>query len=287
MEGFLVTIAVVAMGEMGSGIAQRLVERGARVMTSLEGRSAASAERAKAAGVEAVGYETLLRDADLFLSIVPPASAPATAERFLAEAGQAKRVPVFIDCNAIAPQTLHAIATPFEQQRLRFGDASILGWAPKPDGYSPRIYMAGSVEAEAATLAGLGLETRLISPDLGDASAIKMAYGGITKGIQAIGTSMALGAARAGAADAFVAELRDTQPALYAWFCKMLPSMFAKAYRWDDEMQEIAKFLEPERGAADMLTGAATLFRHVAEHTREGPQSEILSVLNAFIATSG
>ena len=40
----MTTIAVVAMGEMGAGVAARLVERGARVLTSLAGRSEASAK---------------------------------------------------------------------------------------------------------------------------------------------------------------------------------------------------------------------------------------------------
>ena len=40
------TVAIVAMGDMGSEVGRSLVEKGARVLTSLEGRSRASAERA-------------------------------------------------------------------------------------------------------------------------------------------------------------------------------------------------------------------------------------------------
>lgn len=279
----MVTIAVVAMGEMGSGVARRLVERGARVLTSLEGRSKLSIDRAKAAGVAVSSDVELIDQAEIFLSIVPPSSAAATAQRFLPLIEQAANKPTFIDCNAVAPQTLHAMSERFLQRGLSFGDASIIGMAPRPDGYSPRIYMSGPISGEAAVLNSLGLEIRVISESLGDASALKMAYAGITKGFQAIGAAMALGAARAGAAECFVAELRDTQPALYAWLTKMIPVMYAKAYRWDDEMLEIAKFLEPERGAADMLMGAARLYRHVAEDNRIGPQSEIISILDRFV----
>ena len=71
-----VSVAVIAMGEMGAGVAARLVERGAKVRTSLEGRSAASAERAKAAGVGITDDdEALVSGADFVLSIVPPARA--------------------------------------------------------------------------------------------------------------------------------------------------------------------------------------------------------------------
>src|SRR5947199_4404298 len=101
-------IAVVAMGEMGAGVARRLVERGAEVFTSLAGRSGASAERARAAGVTETDDSALI-ETDMLLSIVPPAAAGATAERFLpliAKAGnKAGKKPVYIDCNAIAPQT--------------------------------------------------------------------------------------------------------------------------------------------------------------------------------------
>jgi putative dehydrogenase len=47
------TVAVVAQGAMGAGVGARLVERGLTVLTSLEGRSEASAKRAKAAGMVA------------------------------------------------------------------------------------------------------------------------------------------------------------------------------------------------------------------------------------------
>ena len=45
-----VTVAIVAMGEMGAGVARRLTSRGARVLTNLDGRSQASADRAAEAG---------------------------------------------------------------------------------------------------------------------------------------------------------------------------------------------------------------------------------------------
>lgn len=251
-------------------------------MTLLEGRSPTTIDRAKAAGAESLNDVSLIDQAEMLLSIVPPSSAATAAEHFLPLIERAKNKPIYIDCNAVAPQTLHAISRPFLQRALPFGDASIIGLPPKPDGYSPRLYMSGRISAHAATLKQFGLDTRMISDALGDASALKMAYAGITKGFQAIGVSMALGAARTGAADSLVAELQDSQPALYTWLCKMIPRMYAKAYRWDDEMREIAKFLEPERGAADMLLGAATLYRHVAEDNRSGAQSEIISILDRF-----
>lgn len=276
-------IAVVAMGEMGSGFAQRLNERGARVLTSLAGRSAASEKRAKAAGAILADDAGLIAEADMLLSIVPPAAAGATAERFLPLIEKAARKPVYIDCNAIAPQTLAEIAKLFAAKNLPFIDGSIIGAAPKPDGSSPRLYMSGPIKDEAETLKQLGIDTRVLSTTLGDASTLKMSYAGITKGFQALGASMALGAGRNGAAESLVAELKFSQPQLYGWLSKSMPTMYDKAYRWDGEMKEISKFLLPEQGAARMLAGAAELYEHIAEDNRAGPQSEIISLLNRFV----
>jgi len=278
----VVTIAVVAMGEMGSGVAKRLVEEGARVVTSLDGRSGASAERARAAGVEILGDTDVVREADILLSIVPPAAAKMTAARFADQMASLDRRPVYIDCNAIAPQTVKEIAEGFVPRGLPILDGSIIGVPPRP-GYSPKLYLSGDGASATEVLKGLGLDARLVSSDLGDASALKMAFAGMTKGFQALGAAMAIGAARGGAATLFLAEIRETLPSLYDFLAKMLPSMYAKAYRWDDEMFEIARFLEPEEGAAEMLSGAGALFRSIAAAHRTGPDSEIIQILNAFV----
>jgi 3-hydroxyisobutyrate dehydrogenase-like beta-hydroxyacid dehydrogenase len=196
---------------------------------------------------------------------------------------KAVRKPVYIDCNAIAPQTLAVIAKTFSDKGLPFLDASIIGGAPRPDGSSPRLYMSGPISGEADTLKRLGLDTRVLSKTLGDASTLKMSYAGITKGFQALGASMALGAGRNGAQQSLVEELKFSQPQLYGWLSKALPTMYDKAYRWDGEMREIAKFLLPEKGASTMLTGAADLYEHIARDNRAGPQSEIISTLNRFV----
>jgi 3-hydroxyisobutyrate dehydrogenase-like beta-hydroxyacid dehydrogenase len=224
----------------------------------------------------------MIDQADVVLSIVPPAAAAPVAMQVLPLILRSRTRPVFIDCNAVAPETLRALANPFLDAGLRFGDGSIIGAAPKPGTPSPRLYLSGPLAEEARLLGSLGLDTRLLSPALGAASALKMSYAGITKGFQALGIAMVLGAARNGAADSLITELRESQPGLYDWLATMLPRMYSKAHRWDDEMREIARFLEPERGSVELFTGAADLYRLVAAHDREGPQSEVIAALERF-----
>ena len=65
---------------MGAGIGQRLTEHKVTVLTSLAGRTEASAKRAREAGMQPV-EDRALAEADFLLSIVPPGEALALAKR--------------------------------------------------------------------------------------------------------------------------------------------------------------------------------------------------------------
>lgn len=271
----MTTLAVIAMGEMGAAIAKRLVSRGARVLTFLDGRSPASVERAAAAGVVDSTREDIVVEAEIILSIIPPASAPDLSQAFLPLLKEATSPPLFLDCNAIAPTTAREMDVPFLNAGLSFGDASIIGAPPGENGAGPRLYMSGPVAEAAETLKSFGIDTRLLSDTIGDASAIKMSYAGITKGFQALASAMAIGAGRNGIMEPLIDELNFSQDALFGWLARRLPDMPDKAYRWDGEMREIARFLSPEKGSAEMLEGAANLFKRIAS-AKDGEDDPVL-----------
>ena len=73
------TLAIIAAGAMGSAIARRMAENGARVLTSLKGRSQATVDRAHQAGMISASDEETTAHAELVLSVVPPGEAFALA----------------------------------------------------------------------------------------------------------------------------------------------------------------------------------------------------------------
>jgi 3-hydroxyisobutyrate dehydrogenase-like beta-hydroxyacid dehydrogenase len=257
-------VAILAQGAMGAGIAARLAAHGVRVLTCLDGRSAASAGRAAAAGMVPVA-EAALSGADAFLSILPPAEALATAERLAPAFAAAPRPPLYADCNAVSPGTMHRMAALLGAYGLRLVDAGIIGGPPR-DGYAgPVLYASGTDAAGlAALLDGRGLDVRVMEGPVGAASALKMSYAGITKGLVAIASAMMLAATRAGAAEALRAELASSQPALAAWLARMVPSMYGKAYRWSGEMEEIAAFAAEDPAAAGLYRSAAEFYERLA-----------------------
>ena len=192
----MAVIGVIAQGMMGAGVGRRLHESGATVRTLLTGRSQASAERAKAAGMAPTANEhELLAGADFFLSILPPGEAETLAQ-YLAPALKAlDRKPVYVDCNAVSPQTAARIGEIVAPTGAHFVDAGIIGGPPRP-GYSPTMYASGPTAGQTAVLRDWGIDWRVINGPIGAASALKMSYAGITKGTTAIASATLLGAAR-------------------------------------------------------------------------------------------
>src|SRR5437660_960143 len=174
-----ITIAIVAQGMMGSGVGKRLHERGAEVRTLRSGRSAGSAERARAAGMKPAADERALLDgADCFLAILPPSEVENLAHRLAPALAALPAKPIYVDCNAISPQTATRVAAIVEPTGARFVDGGIIGGPPRP-GYSPAIYASGAVAGETAVLRDWGIDWRVIDGPIGAASGLKMSYAGI------------------------------------------------------------------------------------------------------------
>jgi 3-hydroxyisobutyrate dehydrogenase-like beta-hydroxyacid dehydrogenase len=274
-------VALIAPGMMGSAVAKRLTASGVQVRTSLAGRSAETLARAKAAGMTDA-TDTQLAEADFILSIVPPGQAVALAERLSAAMRAAARKPVYVDCNAVSPDTVLRIDRVVRETGATFVDGGIIGPPPDADSSKTRIYLSGPDAAKVTVLQQFGLSTPVQPGPVGAASAMKMSYAGITKGFTALGATMMLAASRAGTADALVAEMKVSQPVLLKWLTTQMPKMHSKAYRWVAEMEEIAAFVGEGQTGDGFYQAAARLYERIAADF-EGPGTET-SALDAFCA---
>ncbi|WP_428487600.1 DUF1932 domain-containing protein [Rhodopila sp.] len=273
------TVAVIAPGMMGSAVGKRLSETGVTIRTSLAGRSPASHARAAAAGMLDAG-DAQIAEADIILSIVPPGEALALAERLAPAMRAASRKPIYVDCNAVCPDTVLRIDSVVREAGARFVDGGIIGPPPELDARKTRLYLSGPDAQLVTVLQRHGLSTPVQPGPVGAASAMKMSYAGITKGFTALGAAMMLAATRAGTADALIAEMQVSQPALLDWLTTQMPKMHSKAYRWVAEMEEIAAFLHQDPDGADFYRAAARLYARIADDF-DGPRAEC-AALDAF-----
>jgi len=274
------TVSIIAPGNMGAGLAARLKEHGTRVLTLTQGRSSATQERARMAGMQAAD-EAVICASDIILSVVPPGEAVALARQLAPFIARSEPKPVFVDCNAVSPQTMGEIARIIEEAGGPCVDGSIIGTPPLPGGPVPALYVSGAKAARIAVLGEHGLDIRVLDAPIGAASTLKMSYAGITKGLTALASAMILAAERSGAGEALHEELARSQKVLLDRFSRTVPDMFPKAYRWVAEMEEIASFLGEDRAESRIYQGIAGLYRRIAEdHAGTGLETE---TLDAFL----
>jgi 3-hydroxyisobutyrate dehydrogenase-like beta-hydroxyacid dehydrogenase len=274
------TVAIIAPGNMGAAVGRRLTENEVTVLTSLAGRSEESVRRAREAGMQPV-EERALAEADFLLSIVPPGDALKLATRLAPTLAAVNRKPVYVECNAVSPATMQKIADVIATTGCAFVAAGIIGPPPKPGSTNTKVYASGPAAKDVVRLNEYGLIVRVLEGPLTTASALKMSYAGITKGFTALGAAMMLAATRGGSAEALKAELAESRPDLLRYLSNQMPGMYAKAYRWIAELDEIAAFVGDEFAENEMLQAAARLYDRIAEDF-EGRKDEV-GVLDRFI----
>ena len=168
----------------------------------------------------------------------------------------------YADCNAIAPQTVRKLGDVITAAGGTFVDASIIGPPPRNPG-ATRFYASGPNLDTFSELNDYGLDVRPLGDEIGLASAIKMCYASLTKGLTALCTELLTAAQVLGVSDALTAEFQLSQSALFQRMENGLPGMPPKARRWIGEMEEISATFAHVGLTPNILTGAADMYRFV------------------------
>jgi len=257
-------VGVMSPGDMGQAVAIQLKAEGFNVYCALEHRSERTRGLAREAGLTDVGsVARLVAECDVVLSIMDPGAALDFAREAANALHASGRRTLIVDCNAIAPETVHAIAAVVEGAGGRFLDAGIIG--PPPRGAAKtNLFVSGPGAADLELLAGPQLVVHVIGEGIADASALKMCYGALTKGTQAVWLEVLIAAERLGVAGILEQQLQQSQADRYHWALSQFPNLPPKAYRWVPEMLEISKTLSAVGMSPQMYQGAADVYRFVA-----------------------
>ncbi|EJD42828.1 6-phosphogluconate dehydrogenase C-terminal domain-like protein [Auricularia subglabra TFB-10046 SS5] len=286
------TIGIISAGAMGAGIAARLTASGCTVLTDLAGRSPATRKRAADAGMHDAPLSEICGRAQWILSILPPSDARALVEQFL-DADLAQSKACFADCNAISPETTRGIAQLLAEKapNVPYLDGGIIGGPPRGD-YEPALYASADARWEAqlssfGELRKWGLPVKLLpGAGVGGASAVKLSYAGIMKGMSGLLITMVLSAHAdsPATAQALMDQLADS--ANGKWMLERSAFSLAdsqqKAYRFVGEMEEIASFIDSGLGGpGQIFEGMAKLYARLADSVRKGEGD--VDVLNDWI----
>lgn len=271
-------IGLVGAGQMGAAIGGRLVSRGCTVLSPLDGRSPATHDRARAAGITPCRIGDLA-DATLILSILPSDAAAGVVAALRHVLLQADG-PTLVEANALSPEAKRRLLLPLAAAGARVADASIVGAPPHGDQPGPRLYVCGEPATGIAALLDRGLDVRALDEPIGAAAALKMSYAAFNKGMTALTAASLLMADAAGVTDALVAEWAISQPGLLERSRIAVPTLYPKARRWVAEFDEIAAFAEAHRAGGPVFAAMAAFF---AERADTGDAQREASRLSAVL----
>jgi 3-hydroxyisobutyrate dehydrogenase-like beta-hydroxyacid dehydrogenase len=172
---------------MGAAIAARLSASGAGIiLTNLDGRSEATRQRALTSNMQHASYAEITERATCIYSVVPPKDAFAIAEAVVTayKAAGSLRALVFVDCNAVNPESMKRMAALFDGTAITLIDGVIIG-TPPSESFNPGIYVSADPKDTAVLdeFARMSIQFGLnVIPlkgegaGIGDASALKMAH---------------------------------------------------------------------------------------------------------------
>ena len=273
-------MGLVHPGQMGATVGRALVAGGAQVLWSSPGRSVESRQRATDAGLEDAGdLNALARRVDRVVAVCPPGAAGEVARAVL-EAGFRG---IYVDANAVAPETAVRLAREVEAQGCEFVDGGIIGPPAHRPG-STRLYLSGRRASEVAeAFAGANLDARVIAGGAGAASALKMAYAAWTKGSAALLLAARTLAHGAGVEASLLEEWSLSQPHLEAQSEGTARGVSPKAWRFAGEMEEIAATFAAAGLPAGFHLAAAEVYERLAGF-RTGEPADAAAVAAALLA---
>lgn len=255
------TVGIVSAGAMGSAVGAAYRSGGARVVTTLQGRSGRTAGLATAAGLEVLDdLDAVVAAADVLLSVVPPGRALETAQALAAAAQRTGASPLLVDANAVSPATVRQVAA----VGLEVVDGSISGVPPSADDTRrTRLYLSGPRAQEVAELPAPWLDVRVVGPEVGTASAVKMCTASYYKGEKALIAQALLTADAHGVSQVVLDDLGAR-----SGDARSVGLAGSKGWRFVDEMREIAATQSAAGLPPELFEGVARAYEELAARTR-------------------
>ena len=266
------SIGITSPGDMGQGVAMCIKALGFNVCMASDGRSPRTRTLGEKAGLtDCHTLENLVKTCDMVLSVLDPGAAVTNAKAIAAACKATNRKIVFVECNAIAPDTMREIAGIMEAVGCTVVDAGIIGPPPR-NGAKQRFYVSGPNAHLMDRINSPQIIVKVAGEKIGDASAVKMCYAALTKGSIALGTELLVAARKLGIDQVLEAEFKNGQAQLHESVLTRAAGMPFKAYRWVPEMNEIAKTFGGVGLTPRLFQGVSELYAQVAA-TPQGKES--------------
>lgn len=254
-------VGIISAGDMGHAVARELFQRGHTTLTIVENRTDLTKDRASRSNMKVVsGMKQLLDNSDFVFSIMPPDQAYEFAASFVAALKLSRDLPVFVDCNAISPETTLSMNELISGVGGKMIKVGIIG--PPPGMNTPtKFYASGENAILIDFIAGGDIQFLNLGSNLIYASAIKICYAALTKGVMALQSSALIAAELLGVGEELQDELKDSQNFHWRLIEKRVSRLACDAGRWAGEMDQISETYKMLGLTPNLHKGVGDIFR--------------------------
>ena len=268
-------IAIMSIGEMGFHWAKLLKGHGVEVLTYDKDRGEVSRKRAENAGVKSVpSMAALVGEAELIVSIVVPFAAKRVAAKVAKAVVKAgRRDLLYLDANAISPMTADAIAKTLVPAEVNFVDGCIIGAAARM-GKGTIVYVSGPNATRLRDLEAFDIPIKVLGPSTNQASAFKVVYAGLTKGLQALFCELLMGARSFGLLNEIRAQYEESFPGLLDKVSSSIVGLRLHAGRRAEEMDELKRTFDHHGMKSYMAPAVQKVLEAVAALNLERPSDD-------------
>jgi len=229
---------------MGHNVARVLLEDGFSVVTTLAGRSERTRRLCESTATTVLDSLTeVVERAEIVLSIVPPAAAKTLAAEFVAATQQASKKPLYVDANAISPMTTQEVGEIITKAGIPYLDACIIGPAHDVRGRCT-FYVSGPEARRVEDKIAKSIKTQVLGDRIGQASAFKIAFSGLNKGLAALLFELTVAGKEFGFLDELLHTYSSVLPGIMQTLEWLVPTYPMHSARRADEMAELAEMLE-------------------------------------------
>lgn len=255
-------------GSMGISLAASAQNSGHTAYWASEGRSQATHERAQSHALTDAGTLAALCDTcSAIVAICPPHAAQDVAQQVIDNEFKG----LYVDANAIAPQTAREIAAAMAEAGIDFVDGSVIGgpaWEPG----RTWLYLSGPKAHDVTGCFAAGpLETAVIGEKAGEASALKMCFAAYTKGSTALLCAILAAAEELNVREALEAQWSRGGSDFADQTQNRVRHVTAKAWRFAGELEEIGATFEGVGLPGGFGSAAAEVYRRIA-HFKDAPE---------------
>jgi 3-hydroxyisobutyrate dehydrogenase-like beta-hydroxyacid dehydrogenase len=264
-------LALIGFGEAGSTFAA--AARWGTRAHAYDVAEARALSMARHGVVAAPTADAALRGASMVLSMVTADQALVAATAY---AQHLSLGALWCDFNSIAPETKRQAAQVVAAAGGRYVDVAVL--APvSPASLSVPLFISGPAAFAANTcLAEAGFSNiKVVGPEIGRASTIKMVRSVMVKGIEALTAEMMAAADKAGVADEVLASL-DASEKASTWQVRAaynLERMATHGDRRAAEMEEAAKTLAA-LGVEPLMTSGTVIRQRAAANVARSREAQ-------------